>query len=68
MREFAKRLKELRIEKGVSQVRLAKFINVSQSMITRWESDECEPTASNIAAIANFFEVSADYLLGREDF
>ena len=67
MRTFAVRLKELRIEKGINQITLANAIGVNQSMIVRWEKDECEPTATNIAKIADYFNVCADYLLGRKD-
>ena len=68
MRKFAERLKELRNEKKVSQTTLAKAIEVNQSMIVRWEKDECEPTATNITRIADYFNVCTDYLLGRKDF
>lgn len=68
MRIFSKRLKELRTERGISQITIAEAIGVSQSMLTRWESDECEPTASNIIALSNFFEVPTDYLLGKTDY
>ncbi len=68
MRSFAIRVKELRNEKGITQKELAEAVQVNQSMITRWEKDECEPTASAIIKIADYFNVSADYLLGRNDF
>ena len=66
--KFATRLKELRYEHKLSQTDLAKALNVSQSMIARWESDECEPTATNIITIANYFSVTTDYLLGRIEY
>ena len=65
---FAVMLKELRSEKKISQTELAKALNVRQSMIARWESDECEPTATNILAIADYFGVTTDYLLGRKNY
>lgn len=68
MRKFAVILKELRSERKLSQVELAKALNVSQSMIARWESDECEPTATNILAISDYFNVTTDYLLGKNDY
>ena len=61
------RLKELRYEKGLTQAEVANAINTSQRNIGRWENDENEPTASYISKLALFFEVSTDYLLGRED-
>lgn len=67
MRYFAIRLKELRKEKNLTQKQLAEAIEVTQSMITRWEKDECEPTATVIVKIADYFNVCTDYLLGRKD-
>lgn len=68
MRAFAIRLKELRVEKQLSQTQLAAALGVSQSMIARWENDECEPTGTNIVSIANYFNVTTDYLLGRGEY
>lgn len=65
--EFKDRLKELRIEKGLSQMQLALKLNVSQSAIAKWELGKTEPTASAIITIAKFFGESSDYLLGLED-
>ena len=64
---FASRLKELRKENNVSQTELAKAIGYSQAIISQWENEIFEPTASAIVAVANFFNVCADYLLGRKD-
>lgn len=61
------KLKELRAEKGLTQAALAQKLECSQSMIVRWERGECEPTANAIIKIATFFDVTTDYLLGRED-
>lgn len=64
---FAEKLKELRIEKGVGQVELAKAINVSKGIISLWENGLREPKLSNLIELANFFEVSLDYLVGLEN-
>ena len=61
------RIKELRKERALSQRTLAEKIGCSQKSIDYWEKGEIEPTAHFIAALADFFECSADYLLGRED-
>lgn len=61
---IAQRIKELRQEKGLSQIQLAKSVGCSQSMIVRWEKEECEPTASLIVNLAQTFNCSSDYLLG----
>ena len=64
---FGIRLKELRLEKQLTQKQLASFLDCNQSMITRWEKEECEPTETVIRKVAMVFDVSADYLLGLED-
>ena len=64
---FAKRLKELRLDRRMTQKELAAKINCDQSMIARWESGENEPTASYIIKIAKIFNTTADFLLGFTD-
>lgn len=61
------RIKELRLESGLTQSQVAKAINTSQRNIGRWENGENEPTASFLVALADFFNVSIDYLLCRKD-
>lgn len=68
MKIFAERLSELRKSKGLSQATLSQFIDVSVSVICYWETDRSEPTAPNLVKLADFFEVSVDFLLGRTDF
>ena len=67
MKDFAERLKELRQEQNVSRETLAKKINVSSSAIRHWENQIREPAARHIITMAQFFGVSADYLLGLRD-
>ena len=67
MKIFADRLLELRKERNISQANLAKALGVSFSVVCYWETDKSEPTAPNIIKIAEFFNVSSDYLLGLED-
>ncbi len=62
------RIKELRTEKNISQKQLAKTIGVTQKAIDYWERAVNEPKASYIIALADFFEVSCDYLLGKKDY
>ncbi len=64
---FCERLKELRQEKGIGQVQLAKELDVGKSVISLWELGKCEPTLSRLVAMARFFGVSIDYLAGLED-
>lgn len=63
---IGKIIKELRLEKGLSQSLLASKIGVSQKAIDFWERGINEPKASYIIKFADFFDVSADYLLGRQ--
>ena len=64
---FGKRLYDLRKEKGIGQVELAKQLGVGKSIISYWEKDLSEPKMSNIIAIAKYFNVTSDYLLGLEE-
>jgi len=68
MKIFGERLKELRAEKGLSSVKLGEAINVSNSSIIRWENDKNEITAPQLVALAKFFNVTTDYLLGLSEY
>lgn len=63
---FSIKLKELREGRGLSQQALAQKIEVSQSTIGMWESKKREPNFETMEKIADFFNVTTDYLLGRE--
>ncbi len=65
--EFSKRLKELRIEKDLSQQALGEFLNMSKMAISHWESGHSEPSIAQLIILSNFFEVSVDYLIGKVD-
>ena len=65
--KFCEKLKELRIEKGVGQIELAQKLHVSKGIISLWENGLREPKLSNLIALAQFFEVSIDYLVGIEN-
>lgn len=59
--------KQLRKEKGLTQIELADKIHVTQASISKWEKDRVIPDISTLNIIANFFNVSVDYLLGRTE-
>lgn len=61
------RLKELRKMKKVSQIKLALDLNMSQNSISRYETGEREPDFASLIKIADYFNVSIDYLLERTD-
>lgn len=65
--EFKDRLKDLRVERGISQMQLAKELKLSQSAIAKWELGKTEPTASAIIAVAKFFNETTDFILGVKD-
>lgn len=66
MEIFIERLKELRIEKKLSQTQLAKETGLTQAAIATWEVGKRVPGALAIIALAKYFSVSSDYLLGLE--
>ena len=65
MSAFSMRLRELRASKRVTQKQVAKGIGLSERVYQSYELDEKEPTLRNINKLADYFEVSTDYLLGR---
>ena len=58
------RLKKLRVQRGLSQRELAESISIDRSMISLYENDHREIPTSTAKLIANYFNVSVDYLLG----
>ena len=64
---FKDRLKELRTDRGISQMQLAKELNLSQSAVAKWELGKTEPTASAIIAVAKYFNETTDFILGVTD-
>ena len=60
------KLSELRNEKGLTQREIAKIFNVSQGTYNNWENGKTQPAIEQLVAIADFFGVSIDYLVGRE--
>lgn len=61
------RLLELRNEKGLSQREMSKIFNVSQGTYNNWENSKTQPSIEQLIAIADFFDVSVDYLIGRAE-
>ena len=59
-------LKELRLEKNISQLQLANAIQVSNGVICFWETGKNEPKLTYIKRLALYFHVSSDYLIGLE--
>ncbi|EJR2826418.1 helix-turn-helix transcriptional regulator [Listeria monocytogenes] len=65
---IGKRISELRNKRGISQIQLAKDLNVSTSTIGMWETDKRAIKDELIVQLAEYFNVTTDFLLGREEF
>ena len=64
---IADRFKKMRKDKSLTQKEVALAVNINERTYRRYEAGEIEPSATNINKLADFFDVSADYLLGRTD-
>ncbi len=61
------RLSELRKKRGISQLKLAMDLNMNQNSISRYENGEREADYATLIKLADYFDVSIDYLLERTD-
>ena len=61
------RLKELRKKRKITQLKLAMDLNMNQNTISRYETGEREANYVALIELADYFDVSVDYLLGRTD-
>ena len=68
MNEFPERLRKLREEKRKSRAVLSELCGLHTDAIRRYERGESEPDLASLIAIADYFEVSLDYLTGRADY
>ena len=60
-------IKQLRSRNKISQQKLADSIHVSRSTVAMWEAGASEPDTEKLKLLAEYFNVSVDYLLGRDD-
>ena len=67
MREFADNLRALRKQKGVLQKELCQLLDITERQYSRYEAGQVDPPTSKTIALADFFDVSIDYLVGRSD-
>ncbi len=63
---FGKKLKELRIEKGLSQRKFGEILFVCNQTVSFWETGSREPDLDTLLEIARFFDVPVDYLLDEK--
>lgn len=64
---FGERLRELREKRGLTQEELGKKINQKKANISKYETGKLQPSIETIDFLANYFNVTADYLLDRTD-
>lgn len=64
-KSFCDVFKELRLEKDLSQDAIAKELDVSPALISKWENNQSTPGPEMLEYIADYFDVSIDYLVGR---
>ena len=65
---FPERLKELRNDSGLSRSDLALKLNIATRLVCYWENGERECDFDTLIRIADLFDVTVDYLLGRKDY
>lgn len=64
---IGRRIKNLREEHGLTQLAFAKILNVNNSTLSQYESGDRVPSDATKVKIANYFQVTLDYLMGRTD-
>ena len=61
------KIKELRIEKGLTQKKLASAIGVKNYTVANWEQGRTTPSVEDLCSLADFFECSIDFITGRDE-
>ena len=60
-------IKALRLSRNINQVEFAKILGVTKQCVSNWENDNVVPSIEMLCKIADYFNVSTDYLLGRSE-
>ncbi len=68
MQRIGQRIKEIRLENGLSQQKFGAMLSVSQDTVSLWEKGKSVPTTEFLIAMAKKFEVSVDYILCLKDY
>lgn len=63
---LSKRIRSLRLERGMNQVQLANVLGVTKQCVSNWENDNIQPSVEMLVKLARFFSVSTDFLLGED--
>ena len=61
---FAQRLKKARKDAGYNQNEVSKLLNISRSSLSKYENGQLEPSLETLAKLAQFYNISANWLLG----
>ena len=67
LRGFMMRLKQIRKERGIKQTTLCAALGIAQSTLSSWENSIYEPDQNTTLKLADYFGVTVDYLLGRDE-
>lgn len=68
MKTFYEKLEKLRKENGLTQQQMATILKIKQPSYARYEDGTTEPNLERLVIIADTFDVSVDYLLGRKEY
>ncbi|MBR1747074.1 MAG: helix-turn-helix transcriptional regulator [Clostridia bacterium] len=68
MTSFSNNLKSLRLERHLSQKALASALGTTNSSVCDWERGRSQPDLDHLSKIADYFDVSCDYLIGRKEY
>ena len=68
MEKLSEKLKELRLEKGLSQKEVSTALGLTRNAFTNYENGYREPSLETLKTICQLFDVSADYLLGLKNY
>ena len=68
MKKFHEKLKDLRTQLGISKDKVAKDMGITRAAYANYEQGTREPSLETLKVICNYYDVSADYLIGREEY
>ncbi len=68
MEKFQERLLEQRKLQGLTQCQVAKYLNITQPSYIRYENGTAEPSIDTLIRLADLFDVTIDYLVGRKEY
>lgn len=66
-KQFGYRLRYLRTEKGITGTKLGELVGAKKGLVAQWESGKCYPNNDRLVLLADYFDVTTDYLMGRTD-